>query len=452
MNPHRENLFQDELYLLDFMDASVNWTKLNLEYISVYIDTYFSTSQDVLKLGQWDTFYDRWLSNIDRELECELGSRQFTSNLKDWMKSTIKLRSTYRTLGFPIEHYDELLYSIKKFMMSLYVFPLMQEFGYSTPSEVVYTLGKVTLRHYKNSQSKLTAVGLPVLIVYAQINRFNILDISSDRSVVRNLTSNGLDVYVLDWGYSGSQDDNRSVEDYVKILHSVMDIITSRHKKNDKISILGYCWGGLISIIFTALHPDRVNALALLASPVDSSKDNSLLAVWARSIDADMIIQEFGHMDGQILDLAFIMRNPPRNLCDKYLKLFKNFNDKHFVNSFLAVENWLFRTPPIPGVLYRQIINDLYKRNLLIRNDIKINGKAVDLKKIDVPLLNIVAENDDLVSPASSLAVNEYVSSVDKKSIKIPGGHVGLLISKRAHEKLWPEVADWILLSRTRRK
>ena len=86
----------------------------------------------------------------------------------------------------------------------------------------------------------------------------------------------------------------------------------------------------------------------------------------------------------------------------------------------------------------------------MIRNGIKINGKAVDLKKIDVPLLSIVAEKDDLVSPASTLAVNEYVSSEDKNSIKIPGGHVGLLISKRAHEKLWPEVADWIM-SRTRR-
>ena len=61
-----------------------------------------------------------------------------------------------------------------------------------------------------------------------------------------------------------------------------------------------------------------------MASPVDSSKDNSLLAAWARAVDADMMIHEFGHMDGQILDLAFIMRNPPRNLFDKYLKMFKN--------------------------------------------------------------------------------------------------------------------------------
>ena len=206
----------------------------------------------------------------------------------------------------------------------------------------------------------------------------------------------------------------------------------------------------MIALIFTTLHIDAVQGLALMASPVDSSKDNSLLATWARAIDADNMIDEFGHMDGQILDLAFIMRNPPRNLFDKYLKMFKYYGDKHFVDSFLAVENWLFSTPPIPGALYRQIINDFYKGNLLISNGIIVSGRDVNLRKINIPLLSIIAENDDLVSPSSTLAVNEYVSSEDKVIIRIPGGHVGLCISKMAHEKLWPEVADWII-SRSRR-
>ena len=308
---------------------------------------------------------------------------------------------------------------------------------------MVYTNGKIIVRHYINRLDDTTPK-ISVLLVYAQINRFNILDISYDRSVVRNLVSKGLDVYVLDWGYSGKQDDDRSLDDYVNIIHTVVDLINSKSKK-DKLTIVGYCWGGLISLIFTALHNENVQSLVLMASPVDSSKDNSLLASWARAVDADKMIDEFGHMDGQILDLAFIMRNPPRNLYDKYLKMFKNYEDKHFVDSFLAVENWLFNTPPIPGALYRQVINDFYKKNLLIRNGILVNGRRVALKNIDVPLLSVVAEMDDLVSPASTLAVNQYVSSEHKDSIKIPGGHVGLCISKRAHEKLWPDIAEWII-------
>jgi polyhydroxyalkanoate synthase len=74
-----------------------------------------------------------------------------------------------------------------------------------------------------------------------------------------------------------------------------------------------------------------------------------------------------------------------------------------------------------------------------------VNGKQIDLRSVDVPLLTIVAERDDLASPESSVAVNKYVSSKDKMDIKNPGGHVALCISSSAHEKLWPEVTEWII-------
>ena len=443
MNPVAPDLSLDGQISLNLLEVCINWTKLNSEYLSIYVDTFLKTASEFHKPGRWTEFYDSWFSNMDRELEHELRSNQFTNTLTQFMNSMIALRSTYRRLGVPIEYYDILFYSIKKLLMNLYVMFSMKNSGYSTPSEVVYTNRKIILRHYGNRLDDSTPK-ISVLLVYAQINRFNILDISYDRSVVRNLVSKGLDVYVLDWGYSGKQDDDRSLDDYVNILHTVVDLINSKSKK-DKLTIVGYCWGGLISLIFTALHNENVQSLVLMASPVDSSKDNSLLASWARAVDADKMIDEFGHMDGQILDLAFIMRNPPRNLYDKYLKMFKNYEDRHFVDSFLAVENWLFNTPPIPGALYRQVINDFYKKNLLIRNGILVNGRRVRLKNIDVPLLSVVAEGDDSVLPASTLAVNQYVSSEHKDSIKIPGGHVGLCISKRAHEKLWPDIAEWII-------
>jgi polyhydroxyalkanoate synthase len=73
----------------------------------------------------------------------------------------------------------------------------------------------------------------------------------------------------------------------------------------------------------------------------------------------------------------------------------------------------------------------------------KADGNIIDLKKITAPLLTIVA--DDLVSPESTLAITDYVSSKDKASRTIPGGHIGLCISTKAHEKLWPEAAKWII-------
>jgi len=119
--------------------------------------------------------------------------------------------------------------------------------------------------------------------------------------------------------------------------------------------------------------------LALMAAPIDFSKDNTILANWAKAVDADKILDEFGHLHGQILDLAFLMRNPPRYGFDKYLKLIKKLDDKKFVDNFISVEKWLYDTPIISGKFFRKIINDCYKNNLLISNRMKIeDNEGID--------------------------------------------------------------------------
>jgi polyhydroxyalkanoate synthase subunit PhaC len=182
-----------------------------------------------------------------------------------------------------------------------------------------------------------------------------------------------------------------------------------------------------------------------MATPIDFSKDDTILAKWSKALDSEKIVKVIGRIEGQVLDLGFIMRNPPRYLFDKYLKFFRKLDDSKFVDTFLSVEKWLYNTPPIPGNLYKQLINDCYRENLLISNSVYVNGKQIDLRSVDVPLLTIVAERDDLASPESSVAVKKYVSSRVKTEMTNPGGHVALCISSSAHEKLWPEVTEWII-------
>jgi polyhydroxyalkanoate synthase len=181
-----------------------------------------------------------------------------------------------------------------------------------------------------------------------------------------------------------------------------------------------------------------------MATPVDFSKENTILANWSKAVNIDKMIHEFGDMNGQILDLAFAMRNPPRYTFDKYFKLFKKLYDKEFVNTFIDVERWLYDTPPVPGNLHRQIINNCYKDNLLITNKMRIDDNYIDLRNITIPVLMIDAEKDDLVTTESAIAVSDYVSSREKDFLKSPGGHVALCISDIAHENLWPKAAKWI--------
>jgi polyhydroxyalkanoate synthase len=417
-----------------FSKLSVDSWRLYSEYMLVYLDTYRRAQETTRKTGTFDSFYDTWLAHMDIEFESELGSERFRSILADYMNSYIKFRSVIRRFGYPADYYDILFYHTKKNWLDSLV---TTEPEYHTPFETIYHEGKFRLLRYGRA-------GKPVLIVSAQINRFQIMDISPERSVVTRLLSQGLDVYILDWGYSGKEDDSRSLEDYVNTLGRAILAIKDGSGV-DRVPIIGYCWGGLVSLVFVALDRSSVERLLLLATPVDFNKDKTLLSTWAKAIDAERMIDEYGHMDGQILDLAFVMRNPPRNLFDKYFKMLRSAKNADLLKIFFAVEKWLFSTPPVPGRLWKQIVNDGYKQNLLVKGEMNVGGEKVDLKKIDIPILCATAEKDDLVSPESTLAIMNHVSSTDKTALQIPGGHVGLCIGKIAHERLWPEIAKWLV-------
>jgi polyhydroxyalkanoate synthase len=461
---------------LQMMSKSVDVFNSSIQLCNYYNSIYFRTfhyaltkkmeteGDDIRKLCDIETFYNLWLKIMDKEFDKELKSMSFTSWLSKYVHSVIDLHSLYRGTGLPVEYLDWMFLSYVHNIMSILTSSTTKESKLSS-HDTIYLKGRTRLLHYRSIKEKDNEKrdSAPLLIVYAPINRFHIMDLNPKRSVVRNLLSNGLDVYLLDLGYpTGKQDNKLSLSDYVDYIRNAIQCIAQKGKEklelltyeNNKIAILGYCWGGILALIYTALEASNsshnnidsynVKSLALMATPVDFAKDNTILANWSRSIDIDKMVDEFGNMNGQILDLAFVMRNPARYMFDKYLKLVKKLSDKEFVNNFINVEKWLYDTPPIPGNLYRQIINNCYRDNLLVKNKMKLNDKYIDLGNVNVPLLIIDAEKDDLVSTESAIAVSDYVSSKEKDFIKTPGGHVALCIGDSAHDKLWPEVAKWI--------
>jgi polyhydroxyalkanoate synthase len=366
-----------------------------IQLFNYYNSIYFRTFQQVLKrketqkadgsskLDDIEAFYNAWLNTMDKEFDKELKSISFMSLLSKYIDSVIDLHSLYRRTGFPVDYVDWMFNSYIQNMMSLATSSILKEYQLS-PHDIIYLKGKTRLLHYHSiKEEEEENNSKPLLIIYAPINRFHIMDLNPKRSVVRNLLSNGLDIYLLDLGYPTKEDDKLSLDDYVDYVKYAVQAILKKEKEkeegerqgqrqeNKKISILGYCWGGILALIYAALEATKttqndddnntVKSLALMATPVDFSKENTILANWSKAVNIDKMIHEFGDMNGQILDLAFAMRNPPRYTFDKYFKLFKKLYDKEFVNTFIDVERWLYDTPPVPGNLHRQIINNFIK-------------------------------------------------------------------------------------------
>lgn len=329
------------------------------------------------------------------------------------------------------------------FVRALPVLSSLQETKYkTTPHDVVYEEDQVKLLHYKPIAKRLHKT--PILIVYALVNRHYILDVET-RSAIRNLLNQGFDVYLIDWGTAGSKERLLAIDDYVNgYIDRCVDVVRDQ-SNSDKVSLFGYCMGGTFSTIYTALHKEKVRNLITLAPSIDCSKDTTVFASLARFLDIDNFVDTLGNIPPAFQYIFFMMLKPFKHYVEKYNQVSEKIEDKEFVDDFLKLEKWLWDTPPIPGEVFRQWVKDIYQENLLIQNRLQIGGRLVDLRRIDVPLLTIIAESDHLVSPESSKALNYAVHSKDKTLMLFPTGHIGLCASSYSQIKVWPKVGEWLM-------
>lgn len=350
--------------------------------------------------------------------------------------------------------------------------------AFRTPSHKIYSERKYSLFHYdglggrggeeqqnqkqrqlnennssNNRKSEAsTVITTPLLIIYAFINRHYILDLLPDSSIVRNLQRQGFDIFAADWGTPSTYDKELTIGHYVNnYLANAIDYIRT-HTGSEKVSLLGYCWGGDLALMLAALHPEKIKNVVTLATPGDFSIDNNLLALWTRAINPDTLIDTFGNVPSAFINSAFLLRSPIDYLHKYPHFFFERIEpiDLESIIEFFATEMWLYDSPPVIGEIYRQFVEDCYQKNLLIKNQMKLSdrlgedGEPVDLGKIKVPFLNVIASKDDLVAPESSKALNNVIGSSDKTLIEFNSGHVGACIGSRAHRELWPKVGSWL--------
>ncbi len=313
-----------------------------------------------------------------------------------------------------------------------------------TPSEVVYSENKLDLLHYKPDEEKQHDV--PILIVYALINKPYILDLQPDRSVVKRFVENGFDVYMIDWGEPSRLDTHLTLHDYVnRYIDNCVDVVRER-SGHDEITIFSYCMGGSMSAMYTALNPDKIKNLILLASGLYFDDSAGVLELWGEEdyYDPRLVAETFGNAPSEFLGVGFDLMDPVDNLVTKYIGLYDNMDDEYFVENFGRMEKWLSDGVDVAGEAYAEFLEKMYQGNELYRNELSINGEQVDIENIDMPVLQIVGGYDHLIPPESSKPFNDVLPSDDKEIIEFDSGHIGLSVSSRSHENLWPEVCEWL--------
>jgi len=314
--------------------------------------------------------------------------------------------------------------------------------------EAVYQEDKIILYRFKPVVEK--PFSIPVLIVYALVNRPFMVDLQEDRSLVANLLKLGLDVYLIDWGYPSRGDRWLTLDDYLNgYLDNCVDLIRKKHEL-ESINLLGICQGGSFSLCYSSMHPEKVKNLIVMVTPVDFQMRDTLLnmrggcTLGSKALDVDLMIDALGNVPGDYLNTEFLMLKPLQLGYQKYLDLPDIMLSSDKLMNFMRMEKWIFDSPDQAGEAYRQFMKDFYQGNKLIKGEVMIGDKQVNLQAITMPVLNLYAEKDHLVPPTSSLALQDYIDSEDYTVQSFPVGHIGMYVSGKVQRDLPPTIANWL--------
>jgi polyhydroxyalkanoate synthase len=312
----------------------------------------------------------------------------------------------------------------------------------ATPADVVHEENKWRLLRYRPREQGL-AFKTPVLLVPSLINRWYVLDLMPGKSFVEYLVGQGHDVFCLDWGVPGPEDRFLGFDDIAdRYLRHALSA-TTRWSGSDQAHVLGYCMGGTLTSIHASVRPERIASLTQLAAPVQFA-DAGMLAEWTQTdtFDVDALIRGSGLVPWQLMQAAFQMLRPTLNLSKGAHLLHKAWDDR-FLDGFLALETWGNDNVSLPGEFYRRYIQELYRGDALVRGRFALSGHPARLENIRCPVLVVSFEHDSIVPSTSASAILDHVRSEDTTHWRLPGGHVGAVVSRAAAQGLWPQLSAW---------
>ena len=313
-----------------------------------------------------------------------------------------------------------------------------------TPKEVVWTRNKTKLYRYISDQPKKHKI--PLLLVYALINKPYILDLTKGGSLIEYLVERGFDVYLLDWGTPGYEDRHMKLDDYIMdyIPRAVRKVM--RKSKVEEVSILGYCMGGTITSAFAALHPELpIRNLIFMTSPFDFENSGTYGAMLdERYFDINKVVETLGMIPPEMIDYGNKMINPIGTNFGPLISLYERAGNENFIKSFKLLRKWLNDGILFPGEAYRQWIGDFYQKNKLIKGEMVIRGQKVNLKNIKANVLNLAGQHDLIAPPNQVGALMNVISSEDKQFKVLPVGHTSITYGSQATKITYPTISEWL--------
>jgi polyhydroxyalkanoate synthase subunit PhaC len=311
-----------------------------------------------------------------------------------------------------------------------------------TPKDVVWARDRVELWRYRADGPRRSP---PLLVVFSLVSRSYVLDLRPGNSFVEHLLAAGFDVFLLDWGVADERDADNTLEDYVDdylpaAVDRVLDVTGA-----EELNVLGYCFGGVLSLLYAAHHPDApLRSLTTMATPVDFSEFGVFSEIVREGrVELETILDEDGNVPSSAVRESFRLLRPTGDL-QQYATLLENVWNDEYVRAYQAMNGWANDHIPFPGAAARQSVEMLLRGNGFVNDSVRLGGDPVSLGDIDVPYLNVMAKRDHIVPPSTAAPALELVGSADKEELQLDAGHIGLVVGRTAAKVTIPTIIEFL--------
>lgn len=299
----------------------------------------------------------------------------------------------------------------------------------TTPGKVIFRNAMMELIQY-TAQTK-TVKSIPLLIIPPWINKYYILDLSPNNSLIRWLVAQGITVFVISWVNPDEQFAQKSLYDYLK--EGPLTAITTIQKQLNvkQVNTLGFCIGGTLQaamLAYSKAHKDNsVRSATFLATMIDFS-DPGDIAVFIdeqqiRKLEDEMSSK--GYLAGKFMASSF---NSLRA------------NDlvwSFFIKNYLQGKNpvpfdilyWNSDTTNMPATMHSQYLRWMYLHNDLIKpGKINLNNTPIDVRTIDIPTFFLSTEKDH-IAPWQTTYIGFQHMSGPKRFVLGGSGHIAGIIN-----------------------
>jgi poly(3-hydroxybutyrate) depolymerase len=313
---------------------------------------------------------------------------------------------------------------------------------FSSPNEVVADLRTMKLRDF----SKPGATGIPTIVdaPYAG-HTSTVVDFAEDQSLIVTLRDSGCRrIFLTDWKPATADMKDFDFDIYLAAINVIVDDLGGR------VNLIGLCQGGWMSAMYAARFPAKVNSLVLAGSPIDTSAGNGPARKLAMKLPMayfeELVALGGGLMPGRFMLAAYKNMDPAQHYLKKYADLYAHIDDAAFLQRQERFASWYESPIDLPGRMYLEAVDKLFKQNQLVRGELVALGKKLSLKDVRCPVYLLGGSDDDITPKEQVFDAEQYLGTKPEQIVKalVPGGHIGLFMGKESLANTWPKVGAWV--------